>query len=154
MTQSIEARLAGLGLELPQPAAPAASYVPVIRVGNMLFVSGQLPSWNGEIRFKGKLGAGVSVEEGQEAARLCALNLLAQVKASCGSLDAIRRCVKLGGFVACTPDFVDQPKVVNGASQLMLDALGDVGRHARFAVGAPALPFDVSVEVDGIFEVA
>lgn len=154
MTRSIEARLAELGLELPQPAAPAASYVPVIRVGDMLFVSGQLPSWNGEIRFKGKLGAGVSVEEGQEAARLCALNLLAQVKASCGSLDAIRRCVKLGGFVACTPDFTDQPKVVNGASQLMLDALGDLGRHARFAVGAPALPFDVSVEVDGIFEVA
>lgn len=154
MTQSIEARLAELGLELPQPAAPAASYVPLIRVGNMLFVSGQLPSWNGEIRFKGKLGAGVSVEEGQEAARLCALNLLAQVKASCGSLDAVRRCVKLGGFVACTPDFTDQPKVINGASQLMLDVLGDAGRHARFAVGAPALPFDVSVEVDGIFEVA
>jgi enamine deaminase RidA (YjgF/YER057c/UK114 family) len=154
VTQSIEARLAELGLELPQPAAPAASYVPLIRVGNMLFVSGQLPSWNGEIRFKGKLGAGVSVEEGQEAARLCALNLLAQVKASCGSLDAVRRCVKLGGFVACTPDFTDQPKVINGASQLMLDVLGDAGRHARFAVGAPALPFDVSVEVDGIFEVA
>ncbi len=154
MTQSIEARLKELGIELPQPAAPAAAYVPVVRTGNLLFVSGQLPGWNGELRIKGKLGAGVTVEEGQEAARLCALNLLAHVKASCGTLDNVRRCVKLGGFVACAPDFTDHPKVVNGASQLMQDVLGDAGRHARFAVGVPSLPFDVAVEVDGIFEVA
>ncbi|WP_207478208.1 RidA family protein [Arenibaculum pallidiluteum] len=155
MTQSIESRLAQLGIELPQPAAPAAAYVPTIRTGNLVYVSGQLPVWNGEIRFKGKVGATVTVEQAQEAARLCALNLLAQVHAACGgSLDAVRRCVKLGGFVASGPDFYDHPKVVNGASQLMLDVLGDAGRHARFAVGAPALPFDVPVEVDAVFEVA
>ncbi|MEK0085920.1 RidA family protein [Benzoatithermus flavus] len=153
MATSIAERLAELGIELPTPPAAAANYVPVRRSENLLVVSGQLPMEGGQVRYKGKLGGGVSLEEGQAAARLCAINILAQVKAHCGGdLDRIVSCVRLGGFVACTPDFTDHPKVVNGASDLMVEVLGEAGRHARAAVGVPSLPFDASVEVEAMFE--
>ncbi|WP_114393756.1 RidA family protein [Oleisolibacter albus] len=154
MAGRIEARLRDLGLELPQAAAPVAAYVPVVRTGNLLFTSGQITLWNGELRHLGKLGAGLTVEQGQEAARLCALNILAQAKAALdGDLDRVVRVVKLVGFVNSTPEFTDQPKVVNGASELMQAVFGDAGRHARSAVSAGSLPLGVAVEVEAIFEV-
>ncbi|ESR23585.1 RidA family protein [Lutibaculum baratangense] len=153
MPSAIEQRLQELGIELPTPAAPAANYVPFVKSGNLLFISGQVPMGRNGIEFVGKLGAGMEVEEGQRAARLCAINLLAQAKAAAGSLDQVLRCVKLTGFVNSAPDFGDQPKVVNGASDLMVDVLGEAGRHSRSAVGVAALPFGVAVEVEGIFEI-
>lgn len=155
MSDGIEARLAAQGLALPKAASPAANYVAWVRTGNLLFIAGQLPFGpDGKLAHTGKLGRDVGVGDGTAAARLCGLNILAQVKAALGSLDAVARCVKLGGFVNCTADFTDHPKVVNGASDLMVLAFGEAGRHARFAVGAPSLPFDCAVEVDAIFEVA
>ena len=153
MSSAIHSRLKELGIVLPQPAAPAANYVPFVLSHNTLYISGQLPSKDG-VMMKGCLGRDVSVEQGQEAARLCAINLLAQANAALGGkLEKIVRCLKLGGFVASSPEFFDQPKVVNGASDLMVAVLGDAGRHARAAVGVAALPFGVSVEVDAVFEV-
>ncbi|HEY0837403.1 MAG TPA: RidA family protein [Azospirillum sp.] len=155
MAGRIEARLKELGIELPQPAAPVAAYVPYTISGKTLYVSGQVTVWNGERRFLGKVGKDFSVEEGRQAARLCGLNLLAQAKAACGGdLDRVARCLKLGGFVNAGPDFHDHPMVINGASELMVEVLGDAGRHARFAVGASSLPLNVAVEVDGVFELA
>lgn len=155
MSGRIEARLKELGIELPQAAAPLAAYVPTTISGKTLYVSGQVTVWNGERRFIGKVGQEFSVEEGRQAARLCALNIIAQAKAACGGdLDRIARCLKLGGFVNSGPDFHDHPAVINGASELMQDVFGDAGRHARFAVGAPSLPFNVAVEVDAVFELA
>ncbi|MGF1640247.1 MAG: RidA family protein [Rhodospirillales bacterium] len=155
MTGRIEARLAELGLTLPPPAAPAGAYVPWVVVGALVFVSGQLPFQDGTLRYVGRLGDGLSVEDGHAAARLCGLNLLAQVSAACGGdLDRVRRVVRLGGFVNSVADFTDQPKVLNGASELMVAVFGDAGRHARAAVGCPTLPLGVAVEVDGIFEIA
>lgn len=155
MSGRIATRLAELGITLPTPAAPAANYVPYVRSGGLLFVSGQLPMEAGKVAVTGKLGASASIEDGQRAARLCAINLLAQARAALdGDLDRVIRCIKLGGFVASTPDFTQHPAVVNGASNLMVEILGDAGRHARFAVGAPVLPFDAAVEVEAIFEVA
>lgn len=154
MTGSIETRLGELGIELPQAAVPAAAYVPVTRSGNTLYISGQIPVWNGEVRHKGIVGRDVSLEDAQAAARLCALNILAQVKGACGSLDSVRRILKLGGFVACGADYIDQPKVVNGASELMTQVFGDAGRHARFAVGVASLPLGVAVEVEAIVELS
>jgi enamine deaminase RidA (YjgF/YER057c/UK114 family) len=155
MAGRIEARLAELGIELPKAASPVAAYVPAVRTGNQLFISGQIPLWNGELRHVGKLGAGYSIEEGREAARTCALNLIAQAKAALdGDLDRITRVVKLVGFVNSTGDFNDQPKVINGASELMQDVFGDAGKHARSAVSAASLPLGVAVEVEAIFEVA
>ncbi|MEO3434415.1 RidA family protein [Inquilinus sp. CAU 1745] len=155
MAGTIDARLKELGVTLPQAAAPAANYVPAVRSGAMLYISGQLPMANGEIKVKGKLGGGVSLEDGAEAARLCALNIVAQAKAALdGDLDRVVRVVKLVGFVNSAPDFTDQPKVVNGASNMMADIFGDKGKHARSAVGVGALPFDVSVEVEAILEVS
>ncbi|MEE8274871.1 MAG: RidA family protein, partial [Alphaproteobacteria bacterium] len=123
--------------------------------GNLLFVSGQVTVWNGEFKFVGRLGADYDAEAGYQAARLCGLNIIAQVKAACGGdLDRVVRCVKLGGFVNSTADFTDQPKVVNGTSDLMVEVFGDKGRHARFAVGVPTLPLGVAVEVDAVFEIA
>lgn len=153
--RAIEERLSRLGLSLPAAPAPAANYVPWTRSGALLFVSGQLPMQGGGVAITGRLGAEVKLEEGQAAARLCALNLLAQVKAATeGDLERLRRCLKLGGFVACTPDFTDHPKVINGASDLIAEVMGEGGRHARFAVGAPSLPLAAAVEVEGIFELA
>ena len=156
MAGTIDARLAELGIELPDAPAPAANYVPFVVSGNLVFVAGQVTVWNGEIRFKGRLGDDMDVDEGYRAARLCGLNLIAQAKeAAGGDLDRIKRVVKLGGFVNSTADFTDQPKVVNGASDLMAEVFGDdLGHHARFAVGAVSLPLGVAVEVDGVFELA
>lgn len=151
---TIAARLAELGIDLPTPAVPAANYVPFVKSGNLLFVSGQIPMGAKGIEFVGKLGADTDVETGRAAARLCAINLIAQVKAATGDLEKLVRVVKLTGFVNSTLEFGDHPKVVNGASDLMVDVFGDKGRHSRSAVGVAALPFGVAVEVEGIFEIA
>ena len=149
---SIEARLAELGIVLPAPAAPVAAYVPVVIAGGLAHVSGQVSFVDGTLR-KGRLGADVSLEEGIEAAQGCGLMILAQLKAALGSLDRVERVVKLGAFVNSTPDFTDQPKVANGASELMVAVFGDAGKHARSAVGVPSLPLGVAVEVDAIVAV-
>ena len=155
MAGQIDARLTELGIELPQAAAPAANYVPYVVSGNLVFVSGQVTVWNGEFRYQGKVGQDLGVEDGQAAARLCALNIIAQVKAACGGdLDRVVRIVRLGGFVNSTPDFTDQPKVINGASDLMAEVFGDKGKHARAAVSAAALPLGVAVEVEAVVEIA
>ncbi|CAA7625378.1 putative translation initiation inhibitor [Candidatus Terasakiella magnetica] len=146
-------RLKDLGIELPVPAAAVANYVPFVISGTLVFVSGQLPLQNGKLMVAGKLGDSVSVEDGTEAARLCGLNLLAQARAAAGGdIDRVRRLVRLTAFVACTADFTDQPKVINGASDLMVAVLGEAGRHARAAVGAPSLPLNAAVEIEAIFE--
>jgi enamine deaminase RidA (YjgF/YER057c/UK114 family) len=153
MSGPISQRLQALGIELPTPPAAVANYVPFVQTGNLVFVSGQLPLENGKLAVIGKLGDTVSLDEGIRAARLCAINLLAQARAAAGGdLERIRRLVRMTAFVACTPAFTDQPKVVNGASDLMAEVLGEAGRHARVAVGAPSLPLDVAVEIEGIFE--
>ncbi|SMH59102.1 RidA family protein [Azospirillum agricola] len=155
MTGRIDARLAELGIELPQAAAPVAAYVAHTRSGNTLYISGQITVWNGERRFLGKVGQDFTVEQGKEAARLCALNILAQAKAALdGDLDRVTRVLKLGGFVNSGADFHDHPAVINGASELMQEVFGDAGRHARAAVGAPSLPGNVAVEVEAVLEVA
>ena len=154
MVGVIDRRLAELGIELPRAAAPVANYVSFAVTGNLLFVSGQVAMTVGGITYRGRLGDDVSLDDGYQAARVCALNIFAHVKEACGGdLDRVVRCVKLGGFVASTPDFTDQPKVVNGASDLMVEVFGDKGRHARFAVGTAALPLGVAVEVDAVFEI-
>jgi enamine deaminase RidA (YjgF/YER057c/UK114 family) len=154
MAGIVETRLAALGILLPKAAAPAGAYVPFVTAGNLVFVSGQIPVWEGELRFLGRVGEDLAIEDGYQAARLCGLNLLAQVREACdGDLDRVRGVVKLGGFVHAAAGFRDHPKVVNGASDLMLDAFGGAGRHARFAVGAPSLPLGVAVEVDGVFAI-
>lgn len=153
MTGKIEARLDELGIELPQAPAPAANYIPFVVAGNLVFVAGQVTVENGEVKFKGRLGEDMDIDEGYQAARLCGLNLIAQAReAAGGDLDRIKRVVKLGGFVNATPGFTDHPKVINGASDLMAEVFGDAGKHARFAMGAVSLPLGVAVEVDGIFE--
>lgn len=152
MPGTIDARLAELGITLPTPAAPVANYIGFNIVGKTVIVSGQIPLEGGKVAVTGKLGAGVSVEDGQRAARLCFINLMAQVKAACGDLDKVKRVVRLGGFVACTPDFTQHPAVINGASDLAVAVFGEKGRHARAAVGCPSLPMDSAVEVEGMFE--
>ncbi|MGI9487621.1 MAG: RidA family protein [Geminicoccaceae bacterium] len=153
MESALEQKLAAMGLALPNAAAPAANYVPYVVSGKLIMVSGQLPMRDGAVAYTGRLGDGVDIETGQAAAALCALNLLAQAKNACdGDLSRLGRCLKLGGFVACTPDFTDHPKVINGASNLIADAMGEMGQHARFAVGASSLPFGAPVEVEAIFE--
>ncbi|ETD82840.1 RidA family protein [Rhodobacter capsulatus] len=152
MASAIEARLSALNITLPDAPAPAANYVPFVRTGNQIFVSGQVSSGpDGFI--KGKLGADMSVEEGAAAARRCGLALIAQARAAVGDLDRVKRVVKLVGFVNSTADFTDQPKVVNGCSDLMVEVFGEAGRHARSAVSAASLPFGVAVEIEAIFEV-
>jgi len=155
MAGTAESRIAELGIELPNPSAPAANYVPYVVTGNLVFVSGQVTVFNGEKRFIGRVGEDLDADQGYQAARLCGLNLIAQVKAACdGDLDRVRRVVKLGGFVNCTPDFTGQPGVINGASDLMVEVFGpEIGSHARFAVGAPVLPLGVATEVDAVFEI-
>lgn len=152
MTASIDSRLAELGLTLPQAAAPVAAYVPTVLAGGLLHVSGQLPFVDGQL-VTGRLGESVSLEQGQAAARACGLMLLAQAKVALGSLDRIERVVKLGAFISSTADFTDQPKVANGASELMQAVFGEAGLHARSAVGVPVLPLGAAVEVDAIFAV-
>ena len=148
----IDAKLAALGLTLPQPAAPVAAYVPVVVAGGLAHVSGQLP-FIGSDFVKGRLGETVSLEEGVTAAQACGLMILAQLKAALGSLSRVERVVKLGGFVNSTGDFTDQPKVINGASELMAAVFGEAGKHARSAVGVPVLPLGAAVEVDAIVAV-
>tara|TARA_B100000925_G_scaffold226836_2_gene175305 strand:- start:3269 stop:3736 length:468 start_codon:yes stop_codon:yes gene_type:complete len=149
----IASRIKELGIELPNAASPAANYIPFVLSGNQVVISGQIPFWNGELVGLGKLGSNLTVEEGGKIARICGLNLLAQLQvASGGDLDRVSRVVKLGGFVNCIDTFTDQPEVINGASDLMVEVFGDKGRHARFAVGVGSLPRGVAVEVDGVFE--
>jgi enamine deaminase RidA (YjgF/YER057c/UK114 family) len=153
MTASVEARLADLGLALPTPMAPLANYVPYVVTGNLVVVSGQLPARDGRIAYVGKVGEAVTLEQGVEAARLCFLNVLAQVRAACeGELGRIRRVVRLGGFIAATPSFTGHAGVMNGASDLAVAVFGDAGRHARSTIGVPSLPGDAAVEVEGMFE--
>lgn len=150
---AIEARLAELGISLPEPVAPVANYVPFVQTGSLVFISGQV-SIGPDGLVTGTLGADMDVAAGQAAARLCGINLLAQLKAACGgALERVTRVVKLGGFVAATPGFTDIPKVINGCSDLMVDTLGEAGRHARSAVSCPVLPLGAAVEVDGVFEI-
>ncbi|MFK7880996.1 RidA family protein [Roseobacter sp.] len=150
---SFSSRLAELGVTLPDAPAPAANYVPFVKSGNTLYVSGQISNGPDGL-VTGKLGADMEVAEGASAARLCAISLLAQVKAACdGNIDGLVRVVKLTGFVNSTADFTDQPKVINGASDFLVEALGDAGRHARSAVSAASLPLGVAVEIEGIFEI-
>ncbi len=153
MGDSIETRLAGLGVTLPQAAAPAANYVPFMRSGDLLFTAGQLPLKDGKLAATGLLGRDLDTAAGREAARLCAVNVLAQAKAALGDLELVRRLVKITVFVASAPGFTEQHLVANGASDLFVAALGEPGRHARSAVGTASLPLDAPVEVEAIFEV-
>ena len=154
MSGRIEARLRELGIEVPKAGEVAGNYVPFVRTGDLLFIAGQLPVWMGERRFKGKLGREITIELGQQAARLCGLNILAHLRnAVGGDFDRVVRCVRLGGFVNSTDDFGEQPQVVNGCSNLMVEVFGDLGRHARTAVGVNILPFDLAVEVESQWEV-
>lgn len=150
---TIDSRLSELGLELPEPVAPVANYVPFVQSGNQVFISGQISMGpNGLVT--GRLGDSMRIEDGQAAARLCAINLIAQLRVACGGdLSRLVRVVKLGGFVCATPDFTDIPKVINGGSDLMVAVFGDAGRHARSAIACPSLPLGAAVEIDGLFEV-
>ncbi len=155
MAGSVEKKLASLGINLPTPASPVANYVPFVRSGNMLVVSGQLCFGpDGNLVAKGQLGGAVSMDDGQKAARACAINLLAQLKAALGDLDKVTRVIRLGGFINSASGFTDGPKVMNGASDLMVEVFGEKGRHARSTVGVAALPANAAVEVEGQFEVS
>lgn len=148
-----EARLKQLGIELPTPPAPMANYVTAVRVGSLLFLSGHGPLRNGQVTHAGKVGRDLTIEQGQEAARVTGLNLLATARGALGSLDRVRRVVKLLGMVHCAEDFTEHPKVINGCSDLMVEVFGDAGRHARSAVGMGSLPMDIPVEIECIVEV-
>lgn len=155
MAGTIDARLNELGIELPPASTPGGNYVPFVQTGNLLFISGQVPIVDGKPAYIGHLGANISIEDGAAAARVCALAILAQAKVALdGDLDRVSRVVKLTGFVACTPDFKDPPKVVNGASDLFGEVFGDAGQHARAAVGMTSLPSGVAVEVEAVLEVS
>jgi enamine deaminase RidA (YjgF/YER057c/UK114 family) len=154
MSTRIEARLAALGIELPRPSTPGANYVPFVRAGGLVHLTGQLSQWNGERRYVGKLGREYGLAEGRAAARLCALNLLAHLEvAAGGDLDRVVQAVRLAGYVNATPEFVEHSQVMNGASDLLVEVFGEAGRHTRIAIGVSALPYDVAVEVEGVFEV-
>lgn len=150
---TVQETLSKLAITLPSPPAPAGSYVPTVITGNLVFVSGQIPMESGQVKFRGKVGKEVSVESGQQAARLCTINALAQLNAALGSLDRIKRVVKVTGFVNCDPNFAEQPKVINGSSDLLVQVFGEAGRHARAAIGVSSLPLDSSVEVEFIVEI-
>lgn len=152
MAGQIKSRLLELGIDLPEAAAPAANYVPFVITGNQIWISGQLPFRDGKVQYQGKVGADVTTEDGIAAARLCGLNIIAQAQAAVGDLDNIRRVIKLGGFVNAVSDFTDHPKVINGASDMIVDVFGDAGRHARFALGASGLPLNAAVEIDAVIE--
>ena len=154
MAGKIDGRLEELAITLPDPASPAANYVPYVISGSLVFIAGQIPFWNGEIKHVGKVGAELSLKDAKEAAQLCGLNLIAQLKAACsGDLDRVKRCVKIGVFVNCIDGFKQQPEVANGVSDLMVEIFGEAGRHARFAVGTNALPRNCATESDGVFEI-
>ena len=151
---SFEAVLAQKKIELPEATAPRVKIRPFMRVGDVIHLSGQICQWNGEIKYVGKLGREFGVEEGYQAGRLCSLNLLAQLRRALGdSLDPVVRCIRIGGYVNSMPDFFDQPKVINGCSEVMTEIFGEAGEHARTAIGVAALPFNAAVEADAIFEV-
>lgn len=149
----IDEKLLSLGITLPSPPAPAGSYVAVVISGNLAFVAGQIPLESGQVKFQGKVGKDISVEAGQQAARLCAINALAQLKATLGSLDRVKHVVKITGFVNCEPSFSDQPRVINGASDFLVQVFGDNGKHARAAIGVSSLPLQSAVEVEFIVEI-
>lgn len=153
MSSKIETRLSQLGITLPPPGAPGGNYVPFVVAGELAFMAGQVAREAGKMKYTGKVGRDLTVEQGQAAARLCAVNLLAQLKAACGGdLDRVERCVRLGGFVNSPPEFTEHPKVVNGASDLIVEVFGERGQHARTAVGVAALPMDSAVEVEAVFQ--
>lgn len=153
MATRVDSRLTALEIELPEPSAPGANYVPYVRTGNLLFITGQLSQWNGERRFVGKLGRDVGIEEGRQAARLCALNVIAHLRAALdGDLDRVARCVRIAGFINATPEFTATSQVMDGASDLFVDVFGEAGRHSRLAIGVSTLPYGVAVEVEGVFE--
>ena len=155
MAGAVEAKLKELGIALKEPAKPIANYVPYVRTGNLLTVSGQIClDGDGKLVATGQLGAGVSIEDGQKAARACAISLINQVKAAIGDLDKVKQVVRLGGFINSAAGFTEGPKVMNGASDVMVAVFGDKGKHARFTVGVAALPANAAVEVEGTFEVA
>ena len=155
MTGRIDAKLKDLGIELPAPPTPVASYVPTVRTGNLVFISGQITAAPEGLKYVGTVGKEVSLEDGKAAARLCAINLLAQIKAACGGdLDRVTRCVKLSVFVNAVPGFTQHPEIANGASDLMVEVFGEAGKHARAAMGAGSLPRNVACEVEAIFEIA
>jgi len=154
VSTKIEDRLKELDIELPEAPNPVANYQPYVVSGNLVFMSGQVTIWNGDIQYQGKVGRDFTVEQGYEAARMCGLNLIAQVRAACGGdLDRVKRVVKLGAFVNCVDDFEQHPNVVNGASDLMAEVFGDAGRCTRTNAGVPSLPLGFAVEIDGIFEI-
>lgn len=153
MAGEIEARLKALDLALPEAKAGLGTYVPFLHLGGQLFISGQLPMQEGQVVFTGKVGAGLDIEAGQKAARLCALNILAQAKAALGDLDRIVQLLRINGFVNAAADFADHPKVLNGASDLMVEILGNKGRHTRIALGCASLPLNAAVEIDAIFAI-
>ena len=154
MAGRIEARLAELGIVLPEPAKPIANYVPFNLAGKLVVISGQIPLRDGQIAFTGKLGEGLGMEAGVQAARLCFINLVAQLKAAAGDLDRVRQVVRLGGFIAAGPAFTQHAQVMNGASDLAVEIFGEAGRHARTTIGVPSLPGDAAVEVEGLFELS
>lgn len=154
MAGQIETRLAELGITLPEPFAPIANYVPFVVTGRLVVVSGQIPARDGKVVYTGKISQGMSINDGQDAARLCFINVLAQLKIACGgNLDRVRQVVRLGGFIAAPPDFTAHAQVMNGASDLAVAVFGDIGKHARSTIGVPSLPADALVEVEGLFEV-
>ena len=154
MNNDVDSKLEELNIQLDEASSPAGSYVPFVISNNLVFISGQLPFINGKLTIKGKVGDSVSLDDGIRMAEACAKALLSQLKSACGgNLNKVKRVVKLGGFVASTPDFIDQPKVINGASDLFVKIFGDKGKHSRFAVGAASLPLNVPVEIEGVFEI-
>jgi len=154
MTRQVQSRLEELGISIPEAAPPAANYVPYLQHDNLVLISGQLPMENGVLQYIGKVGKDFDVEQGQAAARLCAINVISQLQAACkGDLDKVRGCLKLTGFVNCSSEFTEHPKVINGASDLMIEIFGASGRHTRAAVGANSLPLGVAVEVEAIFSI-
>ena len=154
MTTSFDAQLSALGLVLPQPPKPVATYIPVVRAGDLLFLSGMIPLRDGALITAGKLGQEISVEQGYEAAKICLLNALAVIRLELGTLDHVKQVVKMVGYVASTADFVQQPAVINGASDLLVKLFGDAGRHARVAVGAAVLPLNAPVEIELVVQVS
>ncbi len=155
MAGRIDAKLAELGITLPTPAAPVANYVPFVRTGDLVVISGQLPMQDGKLAVTGKVGEGVSLEQGAAAARLAVINLIAQLKVACGGdLDRVQQVVRLGGFIASPASFTQHAPVMNGASDLAVAVFGDAGRHARTTIGVPSLPMDAAVEVEGMFRIA